>query len=517
MLRSRLVRSVPLVLAVVALGACSQGEPPAEPEAGAESATRTTAELAERLADAMGGRAALEGVQTIVLSGAGTRTRMGQIAVTGGEDGMGQLSAVTETIDLANGRAAFDYDVTVGDFRQHRTEVLTTFEGMPVGWSTGPGRPNIATSPNGIFSWATQNSPEMLLRRNVVTVALAAASTASRAPAEPRPFDGRASLYATVRSSSGEELGLFFDTDTGLLNGFTALDTETMLGDVPAEYALGDYRPVNGVTLPHSVTIHKQGRPYSSIEYASITINDPAASQIFAIPDEAMGQARQVVAAAGPWVPLTWNEVTPGIYHAVGYSHNSMVVEFPTFVAVVEGPYTEAQSAMLVRLVAEEIGKPIRYVVPSHPHYDHTGGLRGLVAAGANAVLAAGHEAEIRAVLEAPHTNPPDELARRRGAGQAVGTIEVFAGMRTIEEGDQRIDLYEVTTIPHVRPKVLAHVPGSGALFQSDLFFGAPGPDATALRDAVRERNLEVSLIVGGHGGVVPFAALETAAAESAQ
>jgi glyoxylase-like metal-dependent hydrolase (beta-lactamase superfamily II) len=267
--------------------------------------------------------------------------------------------------------------------------------------------------------------------------------------------------------------------------------------------------------LPHSITIRKQGRPYSSMVYSQIDVNRPTANEIFAVPESAVEQARQVVPANGPWAPLEWNEVAPGVYHAVGYSHHSMVVEFPTFVAVIEGPYTEAQSATLVRLIADEIGKPIRYVAPTHPHYDHTGGLRGLVAVGANAVLAAGHESELRAVIEAPHTNPPDELARRTSARQAVGTIEVFAGMRVIEEGDQRLELYEVATIPHVRPKVLAYVPSARALFQSDLFFGSPSPDATALHDAIRERNLNVDLIVGGHGGVLPFATLQTAAAST--
>ena len=503
---------VAAALLAAALGACSPDEPPSDPERNAAAAP-TGRELGQRLVDAMGGRAALERVQSLVLRGSGTRTRMGQIAETGGEDPTGTLTSVTETIDLANGRAGFDYDVTVGDFTQHRTEVFTTHNGMRVGWNTGPGRPVIVTSPDGIFSWATQNTPEMLLRRNVLTVALAAASGGTDEPAERRTFAGRESLYATARLPSGEEIGLHFDPQTSLLLGFTALDTETMLGDVEAEYALDDWRTVRDVLLPHSVTITKQGRPYSSIEYDSIAINNTAALALLEIPDEAVEQAEEVVAAGGSWSPLAWNEVAPGVYHAVGYSHHSMVVEFPSFVVVVEAPYTDAQSATLARLVEENLGKPIRYVVPSHPHYDHTGGLRGIVATGATAVLAAGHEAELRAVIEAPHTNPPDALARRRAAGEGFGAIEVLAGSRTIEEGDRALELYEVETIPHVRPKVLAYVPHARAVFQSDLFFGGPSPDAEALYEALREREreLEVELIVGGHGGVLPFAALEEA------
>jgi glyoxylase-like metal-dependent hydrolase (beta-lactamase superfamily II) len=501
-------------LALLGLSACAPSEPPAESSAATSGAAApSAAELADGLLAAMGGRAALEAVDTLVLRGEGTRTRMGQIAVTGGEDPMGSLAAVTETIDLSVGRAAFDYDVVIGEFMMHRTEVLTSFEGEPVGWNTGPDRPNIAVSPNGLFSWAAQNTPEMLLRRNVISVALAAANTASaeQAAAE-RAFNGAMSLFGTAALPSGENVELYFNPATGLLDGFATLDTETMLGDVDAEYVLSDYRRVNGLVLPHSVTIRKQGRPYSSMVYSSITINDPAALAIFTIPESAVEQAREVVAADGSWAPLTWTEVAPGIYHAVGYSHHSMVVEFPTFVAVVEGPYTEAQSLTLARRIEEEIGKPIAYVAPTHPHYDHTGGIRGLAAVGATVMVAGGHEAELRAIVESPHTNPPDELARALAAGSEVGAVEVFSDMTVIEEGDRRLELHEVATIPHVNPKVLAYVPDAGVLFQSDIFFGAPSPDATALHTAIRNRGLDVRQIVGGHGGVLPFSALETAA-----
>ena len=56
----------------------------------------------------------------------------------------------------------------------------------------------------------------------------------------------------------------------------------------------------------------------------------------FEIPEDVVEQARQGVQAPGPWAPLTLEEVAPGVLHAVGYSHHGMVVEFPSFVAVVE-------------------------------------------------------------------------------------------------------------------------------------------------------------------------------------
>ena len=126
-------------------------------------------------------------------------------------------------------------------------------------------------------------------------------------------------------------------------------------------------------------------------------------------------------------------------------------------------------------------------------------------------LAAAGHEAEIRLIVESAHTNPPDALARNIAAGGEVGHVEIYGERTDITEGDMQVQLYEVTTIPHVNPKTLAFVPSAGVLFQSDLFFGGPSADAQALYEAIISRDLAVQQIVGGHGGVLPFTALEQA------
>ena len=116
-------------------------------------------------------------------------------------------------------------------------------------------------------------------------------------------------------------------------------------------------------------------------------------------------------------------------------------------------------------------------------------------------------------IMESPHTSPPDPLESKRKANQTVGALEVFEKKMVISDGGQTLELYAVTGIPHVDPKVIAFVPTSGVLFQSDLFFpglGAPAsPDAVQLLKSVRELQLRVTTNVGGHGGVGPFSELE--------
>src|SRR5207253_5401092 len=58
------------------------------------------------------------------------------------------------------------------------------------------------------------------------------------------------------------------------------------------------------------------------------------------------------------------------VYHAAGYSHHSLIVEFPQWLALVDSPYTETQAKVLFRAIQEQFpAKPVKYVAVSH-HQD---------------------------------------------------------------------------------------------------------------------------------------------------
>jgi glyoxylase-like metal-dependent hydrolase (beta-lactamase superfamily II) len=494
-----------VVLAAAGVSACSSGA--------------DTRQLARDAATAMGGIDQLRAIRTITMSGgAGTRTRLGQTVRAGEPENVGQLRDVVEIVDLANNRASMHYVLTNGAFVQERHEIVAKRGNSRVGIEIIPNRPIVASSVAGLFSWGTQNSPEFLLRRNLVGIMLAAAETGSEQPASDRELNGRMHKYGNVLTRSGDEIGLFFDPESKLLAGFETTDTETMLGDVRAQYLLGDYRSVGNVALPHQITIRKDGQDYSSVQFTAMSINDSAVEAALAIPEEASAEADRAI-AAGEYSRVALTQVAGGVYFARAYSHNSLVVEFPAWMAVVEAPYTEAQSTTLARVIGEQFpGKPIRYAAVTHHHYDHTGGVRGIAARGATILVAQGHEAPLRALLDASHTNPPDELSRRRAAKEATGSIEVYADRQVVSDGGQRLELYAVTGSPHVDPIVLAYVPSARVLFQSDVWFpgtgGAGNPAARHLLQSVKTLGLAVDTNVGGHGGVAPFSELTAAVAK---
>jgi hypothetical protein len=503
-------RSIVILLTAFAFSACSS--------------TPSARKLAQDSVSAMGGAEKLTAIKNITMKGGtGTRLRLGQMVKATDQEAPGDLKNVVDIVDLVNGRASLDYELSNRGFMQHRHEILTTLGSKPVGIEIVGTRPIIATTPGGLFSWGSQNSPEFLLRRNVVSIVFAAAGSASETEqAEDKELNGKMYKYASIKTKSGEDVGLYFDPQSKMLAAYEVLDTEAILGDVQAQYILSDYKPVDGVSLPHHITIRKDGKDYSDIQFASIATNDPAIEEAFAIPDSAKEEAMKA-AATDEYSPMKIVKVATGVYQAAGYSHNTLIVEYPQWLALVDSPYTETQGKVLWRAIQEQFPKkPVKYVAVSHYHYDHIGGLRLAAAMGATILVAKEHEPIIRPLLEARHTHPQDELDKRRNAqpAQQTGSIETYEGKKVIAEGGQSLELYPVSFPEHVDPMVLAYVSNAHALFQPDLYTPPAsangGPTAQHLLKAIKELNLKVDTMVGGHGGIGTFADFVKAAAPPA-
>ena len=112
-----------------------------------------------------------------------------------------------------------------------------------------------------------------------------------------------------------------------------------------------------------------------------------------------------------------------GVYYVKGGSHHSVAIDQRDHIVVVEAPQNEARSAAVIAKVKETIpNKPIRYVINTHHHFDHSGGLRTYVDEGATVVTHALNKPYYERAWAAPRTINPDKLA----SSNKSATFETF-------------------------------------------------------------------------------------------
>ncbi len=150
-------------------------------------------------------------------------------------------------------------------------------------------------------------------------------------------------------------------------------------------------------------------------------------------------------------------------------------------------------------------GKPIRYIVNTHHHFDHSGGLRTYIAQSATIVTHQDNIEFYRDVVFHPgaRTLEPRRSCRARCpwfAGNRVPTYETVNQKYVLSDGVRTLDLYSLQGVGHAGTMLVAYLPTEKILINADLYSppapGAQPPTVNAslrsLRDNIRRLGLEV-------------------------
>ena len=185
-----------------------------------------------------------------------------------------------------------------------------------------------------------------------------------------------------------------------------------VVGDMRITHEYVEWKDFGGFrfwTEDHSHMIDTNQNDNRQLRVSSARANVTVAPETFTVPQD-------VAQATRPAVHVVTTQLAPGVWLLGGGSHNSVLVEFRDFLAVVEAPLNDERSQAVVaeirRLV---VNKPIRYVVNTHYHWDHRGGCAGSLAAGANQIVTSEDNAEYysRIMFGLPRRLMPDSLSQR--------------------------------------------------------------------------------------------------------
>jgi glyoxylase-like metal-dependent hydrolase (beta-lactamase superfamily II) len=356
-------------------------------------------------------------------------------------------------------------------------------------WNEAPGQGGAVQTtpqPNAAadrLTWMWMASPHGLLK--------AAGTTAAR------PVADGAELSYTV----GGRLALRVHINKmNQVDRATALLPNDVFGDMLVETTYAGYKDFGGVQFPTRIIQRQGGHPTLDLTVTAVRPNEFVD---ITVPDNVRNPP------AAPALAATSQKVADGVFWITGGSHHSLAVDMGDHVVVIEGPQNEARSELVIAETKKVLAnKPIRFVVNTHLHFDHSGGLRTFVDEGATVVTQAANQAFYEKAWSAPRTLSPDRLAKS-------GKKPMFQGVtdQSVLQGTNKrtIQLHVLSGNPHNEQTLVAWLPTERILFQSDMMNppaqGAtvppPTPTITNFYENLVRLKIQPEQIVGGHGARV--------------
>ena len=282
-----------------------------------------------------------------------------------------------------------------------------------------------------------------------------------------------------------------------------------VLGDMPIETEYSGYKDFNGVKFPTTI-VQKQG----GFPVLDLTVNEVRAN-----PGLSLSVAAAVQAAKAPPVSVTSEKLADGVWFLAGGTHNSVLVEFPDYAVMIESPLNDARAAAIMdqarKLIPE---KPIKYLINTHNHFDHAGGVRYFVAEGATVITQQANKPFYEQAWKAPRTLEPDRLSKNPKKASFI----TFKDKYVLADAGRSLEIYHVDGDNHNADISIVYLPKEKILVEADDFTPAAsnapptGPRAHAatvfLYGYVQKLNLDVRTIAPLHGFVVPFSAMQKVA-----
>ncbi len=285
-----------------------------------------------------------------------------------------------------------------------------------------------------------------------------------------------------------------------------------VLGDTLVETKFTDYKDFGGIQFPAQIVRNQGGHPVLDINVATVKAN-PAIE--IKVPQDLV---------KAPAVTVASEKLAEGVYYLTGGTHHSLAIDQADHIAIIEAPLNEERSLAVIAKAKEIIpNKPIKYLINSHAHFDHSGGLRTFVDEGAAIVTIDPNQAYYQKVWATPHTIKPDHLEASKKTAQFVN----FTGKHILTDGKRPIEIHSIAGNGHNDAFVLVYLPNEKILVEADAYtpVAANVPVPTALNpysvnlyENIQKLNLNVDKIAALHGPrVVTLADLRAAIGQQQQ
>jgi len=284
---------------------------------------------------------------------------------------------------------------------------------------------------------------------------LRAASAASDVKVTSKTVSGKKYTVLTFTALNKAPASGYLNSQ-GILERVETKIDNNVLGDIPFETIFDNYKDFGGVKFPTHIVQKQGGFPVLDLTITDVKPNAP----VLIDNAELRGGASPAPAAT------TSEKLGDGVYLILG-GYAALAVDMTDHIVIVEGPQSDQRADAVIAEAKRLIpNKPIRYVVNTHSHFDHAGGLRAFVAEGATVITQEINKPYYEKIWANPHTLSPDRLARnpKKPSFKTVGEKMVLS------DGTHTIELHHMTNFLHHDGMLLAYLPREKVLLEADAF-----------------------------------------------
>ena len=479
------------------------------------AAAQSGVDLVKQAVAAQGGAAALSAAKTTIIKGEAKHWEPGQAYSSTGEARFLGDSTYTQTVDNTTRTARVDWDRDMKYPAVERikfSEITSPNFGVVID-EKGAQQPMSGIRLATHLRERERASPRLLVR------ALENPQSISELPNQQL---GQRTLPAVAIKSGANTFIVMFDPGTHLPAAVRTRDADNVYGDSNYDMILSVWKDVGGTKRAHALSFQLNGMEVQRLSLKEVTIDAPVPANTFSVNEDVKAKANKVASDA----PYQWVlrrmflgrfldsdkiyfpenggfklvELAPNVQHVVGGSANNLIVAMKDGLVIFDAPVDNGQSSWVIDAAkAKYPGKPIKQMVLTHHHMDHSGGTRAYVAEGAELVLPIQARPFVEKMIQAEHKLAPDALARQPKPAKIIDVKDTYS----LKDETAEINLYNIPN-PHSDGMIIGHVVGPNVLFVTDLVSprGTIGrsPATVAVGDALRKAGINGATIAGGHG-----------------
>jgi glyoxylase-like metal-dependent hydrolase (beta-lactamase superfamily II) len=281
---------------------------------------------------------------------------------------------------------------------------------------------------------------------------------------------------------------------------------ENIMGDMHILATYSGWKDFGGVMAPSKIVQTRGGWPFFEVDVTAAKANPSDVATLVPAPPGRGGRGPGGGPGGAPAMTVTSEKLGDGLYRLTtgAGSYDSVIVEFKDYIMMLEAGQSIARATAYVAKTKELIpNKPIRYVMDTHPHSDHTGGLPVLVEEGATIITQKNNEAFLSGALNTPRTLLDDPLAKNPKKAKFETVLE----KKVYSDGTRTVEMYHVYPAPHSNGLIIAYIPKEKVLFQGDFSVnpGEPANDhVKALAPVLAKLNLDYDRYINVHASAAP-------------